>query len=66
MPKRRQLGCWTWEAPQMKQRSSRNVKVTALITGTVAAVLLWGFGVEYVLHSYFFILPPQNSTQMIK
>jgi len=50
----------------MKQRSSRNVKVTALITGTVAAVLLWGFGVEYVLHSYFFILPPQNSTQMIK
>jgi hypothetical protein len=36
------------------------------IVATVAALLLWGFGLEYVLHSYVFLSPPESSFQKIK
>jgi hypothetical protein len=41
-------------------------KATALVAGTLAAVLLWGFGVEYVLHNYVFLSPPEISIQKLK
>ncbi len=36
------------------------------IAATVVAVLLWGFGVEYVLRAYVFMPPPENAIQTIK
>jgi hypothetical protein len=50
----------------MDQESSGKGKVAAGIVGTVAAVLLWGFGIEYVLHNYVFVSPPENSVQQVK
>jgi hypothetical protein len=46
------------DAPAMDQRSTRRAKVTVFIAGTVVAVLLWGFGIEYVLHADAFVSPP--------
>jgi hypothetical protein len=43
----------------MDQQSTGRRKTTVLIAGTVAAVLLWGFGIEYLLHAYVFISPPK-------
>jgi uncharacterized membrane protein len=50
----------------MDQRPSMTGKATALIAGTVVAVLLWGFGVEYMLHNYVFLSPPEISIQKMK
>jgi hypothetical protein len=50
----------------MDQQSTGRGKTTVLISGTVAAVLLWGFGLEYVLHAYVFISPPENSIHKTK
>jgi hypothetical protein len=50
----------------MDRKTFSKGKVAAGIVVTVAAVLLWGFGVEYVLHSYVFLSPPETSFQKIK
>jgi hypothetical protein len=50
----------------MDRRSSITGKATALVAATVAAVLLWGFGVEYMLHSYVFPSPPEISIHKMK
>jgi hypothetical protein len=50
----------------MDQQSSRKGKATVLVAGTVAAALAWGFGVEYVLHNYVFVLPPEITIQRMK
>jgi hypothetical protein len=50
----------------MDQGSSGKGKVAAGIVATVAAVLIWGFGVEYVLHSYVFVSPPERSVRHIR
>ena len=50
----------------MDQRSLMTGKATLLVAGTVAAVLFWGFGVEYVLHNYVFPSPPEISVQTLK
>jgi len=50
----------------MDRRSSRIGKATGLVAVTMAAVLLWGFGVEYVLHNYVFLSPPEISVQKLK
>jgi hypothetical protein len=41
-------------------------KVAAGIAATVVVAMLWGFGVEYVLHNYVFISPPENAVQTMK
>jgi hypothetical protein len=50
----------------MDQRSSSKGKATMLVAGTVAAILLWGFGVEYLLQNFIFISPPEISVQNLK
>jgi hypothetical protein len=50
----------------MDREPFRKGKVAAGIVATVAAVLLWGFGVQYVLHNYVFLSPPESSFQKIK
>ncbi len=50
----------------MDQGSSGKGKVAAGIVATVVAVLIWGFGVEYVLHSYVFVSPPASHFQTAK
>jgi hypothetical protein len=41
-------------------------KVAVGIAATVVVAILWGFGVEYVLHNYVFISPPENAAQKMK
>jgi hypothetical protein len=49
----------------MDQRfSGRSRFAIAVITATVA-VVLWGFGVELVLHNYVFVLPPESPIQKV-
>jgi hypothetical protein len=50
----------------MDRGSSGKGKVAAKIVATVVAVLIWGFGVEYVLHSYVFVSPPESHLQNIR
>jgi hypothetical protein len=50
----------------MDQQSSEKGRATLLVAGTVAAVLVWGFGVEYVLHNYVFMSPPEIAIQKVK
>jgi hypothetical protein len=52
----------------MDRRSSARgkAKAAALIAGTVAAVLLWGFGAQYLLRNYVFLSPPEISIQKMK
>jgi hypothetical protein len=50
----------------MDQRSFMTGKASLLVAGTAAAVLLWGFGVEYMLHTYVFPSPPEISVQKSK
>lgn len=45
---------------------SGRVKVTAGVVATAAVVLLWGVGVEYVLHTYVFVSPPESLVQKIR
>jgi hypothetical protein len=40
-------------------------EVAAAIVTSVAVVLPWGFGVEYVLHAYVFVPPPESNVQKI-
>jgi hypothetical protein len=51
-----------WERAEMQPGSGKG-KVAAGIVATVVAAMLWGFGVEYVLHNYVFISPPENAIQ---
>jgi hypothetical protein len=54
------------EAPVMDQQPSRKGKLAAQIAGTVAALLFWGFGLEYMLQTYVFVSPPAISVQHSK
>jgi hypothetical protein len=47
----------------MDQRSSGKGRLAVAILGTMVAVILWSFGIEFVLHTYIFILPPEHSIQ---
>ncbi len=46
-----------------EQRFSGKRKVAMAIVGTTAVILLWGFGVDFVLHNYIFVSPTENSVQ---
>jgi hypothetical protein len=50
----------------MDRESHSKGKTAAAILATVAAILLWGFGAEYVLQNYVFVSPPESSFQKIK
>jgi hypothetical protein len=54
-----------WERAEMHPGYGKR-KVATGIVATVVAVMLWGFGVEYVLHNYVFISPPENAVQKMK
>jgi hypothetical protein len=49
----------------MNGRSYEKGKFAMAIMATTAVVLLWGFGVEFVLNKYVFISPPVHSVQKI-
>jgi hypothetical protein len=50
----------------MDRESHSKGKITAAIVATVAAVLLWGFGAEYVLQNCVFVSPPESSFQQAR
>jgi hypothetical protein len=50
----------------MDRDSPDKGKVAVVIVATAAAVLLWGFGVEYVLQNYVFVSPPESAFQNVK
>jgi hypothetical protein len=50
----------------MDQRFSGKGKLAMAIIATMAAVILWSFGIEFVLHNYVFISPPETSIQKSK
>jgi hypothetical protein len=49
----------------MDRRSSEKSKFAMAIIATTAAVLLWGFGAEFVLKNYVFVSPPVHSLQKV-
>jgi hypothetical protein len=49
----------------MGQRSFGRNKLAITVIATTVAVLLWGLGVELVLHNYIFVLPSGNSIPKI-
>jgi hypothetical protein len=51
--------------PVMDRRSSEKSKFAMAIIATTAAVLLWGFGAEFVLKNYVFVSPPVHSVQKV-
>lgn len=50
----------------MGQRSFGKGKIALVVMATMAGVLLWSFGVEFVLQNYVFVSPQVNSAQKIK
>jgi hypothetical protein len=54
------------EAPVMDQRSFGTGKIAMAVMATLAGVMLWSFGIEFVLRNYVFISPQVNSVQKIK
>jgi hypothetical protein len=45
--------------------SLKKGRFAAAIIATTVAVLIWGFGVEFVLKNYVFVSPPVHSIQKI-
>jgi hypothetical protein len=51
--------------PVVNRRFSERGKFATAIIATMAAVLLWGFGTEFVLKNYVFVSPPVHSVQKV-
>jgi hypothetical protein len=50
----------------MDQRSFGKGRVAMAVIATMAGVLLWSLGIEFVLHSYVFTSLQVNSVQRTK
>jgi hypothetical protein len=51
------------EAQVMDLRFFGKNKLAMAVMATTVAIVLWGFGVEFVLHNYVFISPPEKGAR---